>query len=49
VLGAVGAGVCDRLPRPSGYRAVMMACMRLCGRRGRGGPRLPVSEHFACS
>jgi hypothetical protein len=48
-LGAVWAGGRDRLPRPSDYRAVMMARVRLCGRRGRGGPRSLVSEHFACS
>jgi hypothetical protein len=39
----------DRLPWPSDYRAVMMARVRLCGRRGRGGPRLSVSERFTCS
>jgi hypothetical protein len=43
------AGGRVRLPRPSGYHAVMMARVRLRGRRGRGGPRLPVSERFSCS
>jgi hypothetical protein len=43
------AGGRDRLPWPSDYRAVMMAHVRLRGRRGRGGPRLSVSERFTCS
>jgi hypothetical protein len=43
------AGGRDRLPRPSDYRAVMMARVRLCYRHGRGGSRLPVSERFTCS
>jgi hypothetical protein len=33
----VVAGGRDGLPRPSGYRAVMIARVRACGCRSRGG------------
>jgi hypothetical protein len=42
-------GGCDRLPRTRGYRAVMMACGRLRGRRGRGGARPSAKEYFSCN
>jgi hypothetical protein len=45
----VWGGGCAPLPRPSGYRAVMMARVQLCGRRGRGGPRSSVRENFTYS
>jgi hypothetical protein len=48
VVGGVAGGR-DRLPRPSSYRVVMMARVRLCGCRGRGGPRSSVREYFTCS
>jgi hypothetical protein len=43
------AGGCDRLPRPYGSYAVMMACERLRGRRGRGGARSSAREYSTCS
>jgi hypothetical protein len=39
----------DRLPRPPGYRAVMIARMQTCGRHGRGGSRSSVREIFTYS
>jgi hypothetical protein len=48
-LGGVGGGVCAARPRPRGYRAVMMACGRLRGRRGRGGARPFAKEYFSCN
>jgi hypothetical protein len=39
-------GGCDRLPRLRGYRAMMMACGRLRGRRGRGGAHPSAEEYF---
>jgi hypothetical protein len=48
-LGGLGVGVLPRRPRPRGYRAVMMACGRLRGYRGRGGARPSAKEYFSCN
>jgi hypothetical protein len=43
---ATWAGGRDRLPRPFGYRNVMIARMQACGRLGRGGSRPSTAEAF---
>jgi hypothetical protein len=49
VVGDVGRRTCVRLPRPFGYRAVMIARVQACGRLGRGGPHPSATEFFTDS
>jgi hypothetical protein len=44
--GVAWAGGRDCLPRPFGYRAVIIACMHACGHRGRGGSRSLVRNFY---
>jgi hypothetical protein len=48
VVVGVGSGR-DRLPRPSLFFGVMMACLRWRGHRGRGGARSSARKRIPCS